>query len=349
MAHFTRVKALGWALGEKLLHTLMNQLDTNVSKAINGDDGGTWAPTDPIILDGDGLQIDSTLVVSDSASISMEDASSFAVKGASTVVVQNSATVTYQNNAAHRMTAMSAMSFANNASCTFTDASSCAFNSTAQLYLSGSATCTFATGTTLTCASGSTATFAGAAAVHDATKLALRASVPIETATRSYSRARIFLQYVNTTYWFQNVLYVRSYPAVMSQLIAGAVAAQVDNAVWEADVPDAATITTVSWTISPVVATRAGLPATMPKLWVEVIDTSDGSISHSADVTDASATVGDYETTHTITTAALNWTIDASVEVVLVRVQGEAGANFEAGMLAFAPICNFTRAKLAED
>ena len=39
MANFTRVKALGWALYDLLESALMNQLDTNVSKAVNGDDG----------------------------------------------------------------------------------------------------------------------------------------------------------------------------------------------------------------------------------------------------------------------------------------------------------------------
>lgn len=43
MSNFTRVKALGWSLGEVLTSFQMNQLDINVSKAVNGDDGGSWA------------------------------------------------------------------------------------------------------------------------------------------------------------------------------------------------------------------------------------------------------------------------------------------------------------------
>ncbi len=39
MSNFPRVKALGWALFDLLESALMNQLDTNVSKAVNGDDG----------------------------------------------------------------------------------------------------------------------------------------------------------------------------------------------------------------------------------------------------------------------------------------------------------------------
>lgn len=186
---------------------------------------------------------------------------------------------------------------------------------------------------TLTIASGASCTFA--------------ANVSIATASRSYSRAKMSLQYVNTTYWFQNPLYVRSYPAVMSQLLAGSVALQVDNVVWEADVPDGATLTTVSWTINPG-SGRGGLPS-LPVLWVEVVNVSTGAISHSATVTDPSASLGAYEVQHTITTTSLGWTIDRDTEIVLVRVQGEYGANFQAGGLANAPICNFTRAKLAEE
>lgn len=42
MANFTRVKPLGWALFDLLASALMNQLDIDHAKSINGDDGGTW-------------------------------------------------------------------------------------------------------------------------------------------------------------------------------------------------------------------------------------------------------------------------------------------------------------------
>jgi hypothetical protein len=42
MANFPRVKPLGWSLFDILASALMNQLDIDHSKSVNGDDGGTW-------------------------------------------------------------------------------------------------------------------------------------------------------------------------------------------------------------------------------------------------------------------------------------------------------------------
>lgn len=236
------------------------------------------------------------------------------------------------------------------------------FTTNGDITLQSGCTLTGQSGSALTMDSGSTttingsATLAGNSTLSSLTSLtaasgatiSLASNVMIATATRTYSRSKVFLQYVDVNYWRPNVLYVRSFPAVMSQLATAPAALQLDNAVWEVDIPDGGKIKTVSWTISPVIVARASLP-TLPRFWVEVVDTSDGTISQSVEVVDPSATVGAYEDEHTITSATLNWTIDRTTEMVLIRVQGEGGATFNAGMLAYAPICNFERSKLAED
>ena len=61
MAHFDRVKPGGWVLNEVLDHALMNDLDTNMSKALNGDEGGTWAPSAEIVIGGSGLRLTTLL------------------------------------------------------------------------------------------------------------------------------------------------------------------------------------------------------------------------------------------------------------------------------------------------
>lgn len=178
MAHFTRVKALGWAIGEELLSALMNQLDSNVEKAINGDDGGTWAPAAPIVLDGAGLQIDSVLSVSTGGALTIETGASVVIEGNATVRVENtvatryidSTTVTFEDTAQLRMQETSTIAFSGTSTCTYATGTSCTFNTgstlalagSAAMTVSGTATCTFATGTTLTCNSGSTVSVAGA-------------------------------------------------------------------------------------------------------------------------------------------------------------------------------------------
>lgn len=53
---FARVKPGDWAFGERLTSAQENQLDINASRAVDGYAGGTYTPTDPIVINGDGLQ-----------------------------------------------------------------------------------------------------------------------------------------------------------------------------------------------------------------------------------------------------------------------------------------------------
>lgn len=53
MAHFTRVRASGfWTSGSTLLNTEMEAIDSRLYKAVNGDDGGAWAPSSTAITIG---------------------------------------------------------------------------------------------------------------------------------------------------------------------------------------------------------------------------------------------------------------------------------------------------------
>lgn len=58
MAHFQRIRLFGlWTTGSALQPGEMELFDANLSKAINGDEGGPWAPTSPIELGGAGIKI----------------------------------------------------------------------------------------------------------------------------------------------------------------------------------------------------------------------------------------------------------------------------------------------------
>jgi hypothetical protein len=52
---FTRVKPASWIDGEVLTATQMNALDTNQSRAVDGNAGGTYTPSAAIIVNGSGL------------------------------------------------------------------------------------------------------------------------------------------------------------------------------------------------------------------------------------------------------------------------------------------------------
>lgn len=63
MAHFEFTRAGGiWADGSDFLHAEAADLDAKTQKAINGDDGGTWSPSDAIVIGGAGLVLDGPFV-----------------------------------------------------------------------------------------------------------------------------------------------------------------------------------------------------------------------------------------------------------------------------------------------
>lgn len=57
MAHNNKVWPAGLTNGvSKIPHGELEAIDTNQSKAVNGDDGGTWAPAAALIITGAGIQ-----------------------------------------------------------------------------------------------------------------------------------------------------------------------------------------------------------------------------------------------------------------------------------------------------
>lgn len=86
-------------------------------------------------------------------------------------------------------------------------------------------------------------------------------------------------------------------------------------------------------------AQHAALPATMPLLRLLSIDltTAGGTQTVVSSVTDPSASVGAYETVHTLTLAAIAQTISANQEYV-ISLAGETGANSVANAFRFSAI-----------
>lgn len=58
MAHFVRLRPSGfWTIASVVTPAEFEAFDENLSKAINGDDGGTWAPSAQIVIGGSGLRV----------------------------------------------------------------------------------------------------------------------------------------------------------------------------------------------------------------------------------------------------------------------------------------------------
>lgn len=71
MAHNTRVRAdlTAWEAAIPLEPSELDALDEGQFSAINGDDGGVWAPTDPIIIGGAGIEFTGSVPVGEDLSV----------------------------------------------------------------------------------------------------------------------------------------------------------------------------------------------------------------------------------------------------------------------------------------
>jgi hypothetical protein len=99
MAHFvlTRASLAAWGATPAVLAAEFWSLDNQVYKAINGDDGGTWAPSSAITIGGSGISVTGPAEFSDiqtaefngpanfNDNMTLDSAATFSLSGASTI------------------------------------------------------------------------------------------------------------------------------------------------------------------------------------------------------------------------------------------------------------------------
>lgn len=66
---FPRVNPPGWGNGEVLTSTQMNNLDTNMTKAVDGAGGGTYTLSAPLALNGASVSVGQDLAVGDDLTV----------------------------------------------------------------------------------------------------------------------------------------------------------------------------------------------------------------------------------------------------------------------------------------
>lgn len=92
------VKPGGWALEERLTSAQMNALQAQMVNAIDGVNGGSYAPAGDIVLDGPGkLQIDGTLEVASGGELVVAAGGVLTVQAAGVIVVANNADINVQD------------------------------------------------------------------------------------------------------------------------------------------------------------------------------------------------------------------------------------------------------------
>jgi hypothetical protein len=217
---------------------------------------------------------------------------------------------------------------------------------------------TVQSGSTLTLNSGSTTTFNGTTTFASATTfdgaVELNAATQVDadvtlttgvdvllSPVRTYSRVCKPVSTVATSTWAAS-----ADPEIFPYEIAQ-INTTNETFRYLADVPDGATITSVTVTLDPAGA-HGALPASMPKIYLYKFNVNTRTKTLVTTYTDV-ATLPDYENQRIIQTATVSTTRDAAVDVYVVLLEGESGANSLNGLQFAAPVVFYTRGKLGED
>jgi hypothetical protein len=186
----------------------------------------------------------------------------------------------------------------------------------------------------------STAEFNGAAQFDADMTLTAGIDVLLSPA-RTYSRVCKPISTAATSVWAAS-----SDPEIFPFEIAQ-ISTSTETFSYLADVPDGATITSVTVTIDPP-SSHVGLPASMPKIHLYRFNVNTRTKTLITTYTDV-ATLPDYENQRLIQTATVSTTRDAATDVYVVLLEGEDGANALNGLQFAAPVVHYTRGKLGED
>lgn len=92
MAHFDFTRPLAdWTGASTVTPAEMGDLDSKTKRAINGDEGGAWAPTDVITIGGDGLEVSGELYATDVQHLIMTGTAGIDVTAASRITIESGA------------------------------------------------------------------------------------------------------------------------------------------------------------------------------------------------------------------------------------------------------------------
>lgn len=141
--HFATMLPGGWFIGFTPSAAQLQTWDQSISQAVNGDGGGTYAPTTRIVIGGSGFEIAS--------------GAEFVVDSGAEAFFNGTGVV----NGSFNFFGTASAQFLNTAALSFTNAATCSFNEGSALSFAGTSTMSFAAGTTATWANGSGITLGG--------------------------------------------------------------------------------------------------------------------------------------------------------------------------------------------
>lgn len=362
MAHNTRIRSAGlWILDSTIEPEELELLDQAQYEAINGDDGGTWAPSAVITIGGSGLTVTGPARLSDVIAATWNAGGTATFTGAATTATfDNSALLVVTDDAEFRLNRSGDYLLrAYNAgtgqklhlygdfwvkSGAVLEVKSGGTLSTeggSSLVVVGDAGffagVNFDSTTTIVQEAGSTMALSGTVTAAD---LTMTSTNKVKLASRSITRACELTPTADPTEWIADTItgdgrwYALGTGAeILTQPI---------------HVPFGATITNVSIYIKGAGA-HVGLPGTMPRFSLHETDVTTGTVTSYGSYVDASASTGAFEGTHVVSSGTISVATGRGTKRYCLALQTESGANAKVNMTYHGALVTYTTTSYDED
>lgn len=290
----------------------LNGINENLPKAPNFVEGGSYDPTDPVIVGGDGVHIDDTgWQVLNGARLTVNNGGTLRLDGTSAdidlKVTGGTPLVDVGNGGAVRILSGGSLDV---------------FGTATLKNTSGPGSLVMEANTTMT--------------VNSAATIALN-SAEVSGGKFSHPLVLITSDTATRCHGVQWTFKAGEFTEDSSDAYIATVNNTTENVRASIPVPNGAVLNSVSVTIRGSTFFSA-LPGTMPVLTVYKINHATGVTTTLGTQTDTSATFGAYQTAHQITAAGLAATIARNVESVWVKVSTESGPNSSSGSLIYRSV-----------
>lgn len=340
MAHNARIRSGGlWTTGSTVTTDELEQLDQAQYEAINGDDGGTWAPAAVITIGGSGLTVTGEARLSDVIAATWNAGGTATLTGSgTTMTVDNSALLVVTDDAEFRlnrsggyllrayndgggqkvklygtMEVIDSADFVVKANGTLTADASSTLDLNGIVYADG--TVTFGATSTVSSNAASVWTLVGPITASDFT---LSGTSKVELASRSITRTCELTPTADPTEWLCDTV------SGTGKWFALGSAAEVLTQ--PLHVPHGATITGVSVYVQGD-SGHVGLPATPPKFYIHETDVTTGTVTSYGPYTDGSASTGAFQAVHAISSGAISVSVSRAASRFCLALSTESGAN----------------------
>jgi hypothetical protein len=360
--HFVRIRSSGlWITGSTITTDELEQLDANLYAAINGDAGGTWAPSSLITIGGSGMTVSGPLRGSDIIAATWNAGGLATFTGSGTIATfDNSALLTVTDDAEFRLNRSGdyllraynagtgqklhlygdfwvksgAVVAVKSGGVLSTEAGSTLAVVGDAGFFAG---VNFDAACAITQEAGSTMDLDGAITVDDFT---MTGTNKVKLASRSITRACELTPTADPTEWICNNI-----SGTGNWYSLGTAAEVLTQPV---HTPFGATITGVSVYVQGD-SGHVGLPGTPPKFYIHETDVTTGTVTSYGPYADASASTGAFQAVHAIASGTVSIATSRAAKRYALSITAESGANAKTQLVYHGATVTYTTTSYDED